>query len=205
MIVRPAVADDLPRINEIYNEAVRESVFAFDTEERTADECRDWFTAHRSPYSVLVGVVQNDVAGWASLSPWARHGAYAATAEHSLFVDHRYRRQGIGKALLHRVVAEAQHGGFHVLVGRITDGNEISRRLHHTFGFEDVGKMREVGYKLERRLDVWIVLKILVCVAVTAGIEPTAQHHPPQQHQRACTRALAAGEPLKIRESWLKR
>jgi phosphinothricin acetyltransferase len=109
----------------------------------------------------LVAAGDDDVAGWASLSPWAPHGAYAATAEHSVFVDRDYRGRGIGKALLGGIVAEAQTGGFHVLVGRITDGDEVSRRLHTALGFEDVGLMREVGYKQGRRLDVWIVQRIL--------------------------------------------
>jgi L-amino acid N-acyltransferase YncA len=56
-------------------------------------------------------------------------------------------------------VADAEAAGFHVLVGRITVGNTVSRRLHEALGFQDIGTMLEVGYKFGRWLDVWLVQK----------------------------------------------
>ena len=159
MIIRPARETDLQQINDIYNESVRTSIFAFDTQEKTLEERRAWFAAHEPPCSVLVGELEDGIAGWGSIGLWAPHGAYAATAEHSVFVSERHRGRGIGKALLAALVAEAEAAGFHVLVGRITVGNTVSRRLHEAFGFENVGTMREVGFKFGRLLDVWLMQK----------------------------------------------
>jgi L-amino acid N-acyltransferase YncA len=161
MFIRAALETDLTAINEIYNESVRTSVFAFDTEETTHEQRLAWFTAHTSPYSVLVAQVGDETAGWASISPWAAHGAYAATAEHSIFVADRHRGHGVGRALLSAVVANAEGAGFHVLVGRITTGNTVSHQLHQRFGFHEIGTMREVGCKFGGLLDVWLVQKIL--------------------------------------------
>ena len=169
MMIRAATEGDLPAINEIYNESVRASVFAFDTREKTLAERRAWFGAHRSPYAVLVAQIDGGIAGWASLSPWAPHGAYAATAEHSIFVGDAHRRGGIGKALLEAIVREADAAGFHALIGRITAGNAVSRKLHESLGFEDIGTMREVGYKCGLLLDVWLVQKIFPLNDPAAG------------------------------------
>lgn len=159
--IRPARETDLADINEIYNDTVRSSVFAFDTHAKTAEARRDWFAAHAAPYSVVVAEVDGVVAGWASISPWAPHDAYAATAEHSIFVHPRHRGAGIGKALLAAVLDEAKRAGFHVLVGRITAGNAASQVLHERCGFEQIGTMREVGRKFGRWLDVHLVQRIL--------------------------------------------
>jgi L-amino acid N-acyltransferase YncA len=93
------------------------------------------------------------------VEPLAAHGAYAATAEHSVFVSEKHRGRGIGRALLTAIVAEAEAAGFHVLVGRITVGNTVSRGLHQALGFEEIGTMREVGYKFGSLLDVWLMQK----------------------------------------------
>jgi L-amino acid N-acyltransferase YncA len=124
--IRQARETDLAELNEIYNETVRNSVFAFDVHQKTAEERRTWFAAHVPPYAVFVAEVNGTVAAWASISPWAPHGAYAATGEHSLFVGARHRGAGVGKALLAVVIEEAERTGFHVLIGRITAGNAIS-------------------------------------------------------------------------------
>ena len=159
--IRQARETDLAELNEIYNETVRNSVFAFDVHQKTAEERRTWFAAHVPPYAVFVAEVNGTVAGWASISPWAPHGAYAATGEHSLFVGARHRGAGVGKALLAVVIEEAERTGFHVLIGRITAGNAVSHALHRAFGFEVIGTIREVGWKFGRWLDVCLVQRIL--------------------------------------------
>jgi phosphinothricin acetyltransferase len=159
--IRRARETDLAEINEIYNESVRSSVFAFDVHQRTDEARRAWFATHVPPYAVFVAEVDGTVAGWASISPWAPHDAYTTTGEHSLFVGARYRGAGIGKALLGVVIEEAERAGFHVLIGRITAGNVVSHALHRGFGFEEIGTMREVGWKFGRWLDVCLVQRIL--------------------------------------------
>ncbi len=60
-----------------------------------------WLTGRdRARHPVLVADDDGVVAGWAALSPWSTRGAYARTAEASVYVDEGHRREGIGRLLL---------------------------------------------------------------------------------------------------------
>ena len=58
------------------------------------------------------------------------------------------------------IVKKGKKVGLHVILSRITEGNEKSVYLHKTFGFENVGIMKEVGFKFGKRLDVYLMEKI---------------------------------------------
>ena len=158
--VRPAIPDDLPAITEIYNEAVLTTTATFDTETTTVAERQTWFKAHDSCYPVLVAEENDLVYGWASLSRWSPKIGYAGTVEVSLYVGSSFRGQGIGKKLMAAILAEGGSSGHHTVLARIVEGNAISIGLHEAFGFELVGVIREVGYKFDRWLDVWLMQKI---------------------------------------------
>jgi len=54
--------------------------------------------------------------------------------------------------LLHHAKAK----GFHTVIGRISDGNPASNRLHESVGFKYVGLLKQVGFKFDRFIDVHI-------------------------------------------------
>lgn len=157
MEVRYAHEVDLPTILDIFNREIVDGVNAFDTERIEGAAQQAWFDRHRDPrFPLLVAEEKGVVTGWASLSPWARHGAYARTAELSVFIHTQHRGRGIGRSLLHRLISEARARGHHVLVARVEASNQTSRRLHLSRGFSEVGVMREVGWKHGRYLDTVI-------------------------------------------------
>jgi phosphinothricin acetyltransferase len=158
--IRPATENDLPAINDIYNEAVLTTTATFDTQPRTLAVQREWLTAHNDLYPVLVADVEQAVVGWASLSRWSPKPGYAPTAEVSLYVSSIYRGNGFGKTLMAEILVAGEQSGFHTVLARIVEGNEASIRLHHSFGFELVGVIREVGQKFGRWLDVYLMQKI---------------------------------------------
>ena len=159
-IIKRAVLDDLPAITEIYNEAVLTTTATFDTETKTVAERQTWFAAHDSDCPVLLAKENDTVMGWASLSRWSPKIGYASTVEVSLYVDSSYRGKGIGKQLMASILAEGEKSGHHTVLARIVEGNAVSIGLHEAFGFELVGVIREVGYKFDRWLDVWLMQKI---------------------------------------------
>jgi L-amino acid N-acyltransferase YncA len=159
--IREATPEDLPGITRIYNDAVLTTVASFDTTPKTDEEQRAWFAHHGPRHPVLVAADGNEVLGWASLSAWNERGAYADTAEASLYVDEAHRGKGIGRALAEAVIAAGRKAGLHTLVSRIAEGNEVSIRLNEAFGFTPVGVMHEVGWKFGKRLDVYLMEKLL--------------------------------------------
>jgi L-amino acid N-acyltransferase len=75
-------------------------------------------------------------------------------------VDARHRGKRIGRALLRRLLDEADRTGFHVLLARIAGGNVVSLHLHESCGFRPVGVMHEVGRKFGRRIDVHLLERL---------------------------------------------
>ncbi len=161
LTIRPAVLADLDGITEIYNNAILETVATFDTEPKTRREQEAWFAEHGAREPVLVAEEDDIIVGWASLSQWSDRCAYMDTAKSSLYVRKECRGRGIGKKLGQAIVDAGKLAGLHTLIARVAEGNEVSIHLFESTGFEPIGVMKEVGLKFGRRLDVYLLQKIL--------------------------------------------
>jgi L-amino acid N-acyltransferase YncA len=109
---------------------------------------------------VIVAVTDKKITGWASLSRWSDRCAYDSTAELSVYVDAEERGKGIGRLLMSSIVEEGRRAGLHTLISRISEGNEISVKMHEQMGFTHIGVMKEVGKKFGKLLDVLMMQKI---------------------------------------------
>ena len=159
--IRTAEPGDLEAITEIYNEAILTTTATFDVEPKTPAERQDWFRKHGGRYPVLVGRVDGQIVGWASLSRFSERAAYDETAETSFYVKSSFRGRGIGRALKAAIIAEARRNGFHTLLARVAEGSDASRHLNQSFGFVEVGTLKQVGRKFGRRLDVHLMQLML--------------------------------------------
>lgn len=158
--IRPALLTDLPAITEIYNDAVLHTTATFDTEIKTLDNRTQWFHLHDNMHPILIAEINNEVAGWASLSKWSERPAYDTTAEESVYISKEYRNKGTGKMLLQSIVEAGRQTGKMNLIARITTDNESSIYIHRWCGFEEVGVLKKVGIKFGRLLDVLIMQKV---------------------------------------------
>lgn len=157
MAIRPAREQDLPAVTAIYNEAVEHSTGTFDTEPKTLAQMAEWFAGHGDGHPVLVAERDGKIAGWASLSAWSGRCAYARSAEVSVYVDKAARGGGLGGELLDALLRAGRAAGAKQALARITQDNEASLRLHARRGFVEVGRLRRVGEKFGRVLDVHIL------------------------------------------------
>jgi L-amino acid N-acyltransferase YncA len=158
--IRRAVPEDIPGITEIYNDAILKTVATFDTETKTIEDRRVWLEHHGTRYPVLVASENGFIVGWASLSPWSDRCAYDGTTEDSVYVGESARGRGIGKKLLETLLEAGQKAGFHTVIARIAETNDVSLRLHEKAGFRHIGVMEEVGVKFGLLLDVYLMQKI---------------------------------------------
>ncbi len=178
--IRPAVLSDLPALTAIYNDAVTTTTATLDLEPWTVEARKEWFLAHnKGRYPLLAaelvaklresgpaGVEEPDafsgpdvpaIAGYASLSPLFPMAAYAASVELSIYIDRTCQRRGIGRQLMDAILEMARRDErIHMVVSKITAGNEASVRLHKAYGFQKTGVLREIAWKDGRRLDVEI-------------------------------------------------
>jgi phosphinothricin acetyltransferase len=160
--IRLATAADAAPIAEIYNREVTRSTSTFDIVPRTIAQQQAWLAARSGAFAAIVAVDEaRRVLGFASLSPYKERAAYTTTVEDSVYVHADHTGQGIGKALLARLVQVARESGFHSMIGRIEASGEASRALHASCGFELVGIEREVGRKFNRWLSIAVMQLML--------------------------------------------
>lgn len=160
--IRPAVYDDLPSVLEIYNDAVLHTTATYDYEPRTLDERVAWFgELTKLRYPIFVAVSSGRIVGWSALNRYRDRLGYQFTAENSVYVASDRRGLGIGRRLMPPLISGARARGLHAILAGIDAENEASIRLHAAFGFQQVARFKEVGYKFGRWLDV-IYMELLV-------------------------------------------
>ena len=163
VVIRPATRADLPGILAIYNDAVLHTTATYDYEPRTLEQREAWFADHqRDDYAVFVAAdAAGRVLGWSSLNPYHSRPGYRFTADNSIYVAADQRGRGLGRRLLAPLIDAARARGLHAIIAVIDAENETSIRLHAAFGFEPVGRFKEVGFKFGRWLDVLYMERLI--------------------------------------------
>jgi L-amino acid N-acyltransferase YncA len=161
--IRPAALDDLPAITRIYADAVRHGTASFELEPPDEAEMRRRMAALLDggfPY--LVYEADGIVRGYAYAGAYRPRRAYRFSVEDSIYVDAAAQRRGIGRALLDRLVREAEARGFRQMIAVIGDSaQEPSIALHRAAGFHHVGTLEAVGFKFGRWLDTVLMQRAL--------------------------------------------
>jgi len=143
MKISLAKKEDLPVINEIYNQAVRQQFCTAHLESVEMKERELWFLAHDpNHFPVFVTFDQKGVVGWVSLGPYREdRQALAHVAEVSYYVEEKARGMGVGSNLLDHALNVAPSFGFSVLIAILLDKNPASIALLIKYGFEEWGRM----------------------------------------------------------------
>jgi len=155
MIIREAKESDILRILEIFNHALINSTSVYAYEPATLDDQLSWFR-HKidDAYPVYVGEENGEVIGYCTYGPFRTRPAYKYTVEHSVYVDHRFRNKGYGKALLEKIIDSADQAGYQTMVAGIDSQNTVSIALHLACGFTYSGTIHKAGYKFGKWLDL---------------------------------------------------
>ncbi|RYP88072.1 metalloregulator ArsR/SmtB family transcription factor [Nocardioides guangzhouensis] len=129
--VRAATRPDLPAVLDIYDQGLATRNATFETELPTAEELwARWIPGH-----AWVAELDGEVAGWAAVTPVSSRSCYAGVGETSVYVAESARGRGIGTALLHTQVTEADVGGLWTLQTSVFPENRASLALHHSAGY----------------------------------------------------------------------
>ena len=143
MQIRMATEGDLPSINNIYNQAVKQQFCTAHLHPVDMESRRKWFLHHDPDrYPVYVIHENEKVAGWVSLGPYrSDRQALAHVGEVSYYVDQACRGQGAGSQLLDHAIGVAPQFGLAILVAILLDKNPASIGLLEKFGFSKWGTM----------------------------------------------------------------
>jgi L-amino acid N-acyltransferase YncA len=153
--IRTAAPRDLAAITRIYDHAVRHGTASFEIEPPDeAEMARRQQALLAGGFPYLVAEHNGTIAGYAYAGPYRARPAYRWSVEDSIYLDPQMQGRGIGRALLERLIVEAQARKFRQMIAVIGDSaNAPSVELHRALGFRMVGTFDNVGFKFGRWLD----------------------------------------------------
>jgi phosphinothricin acetyltransferase len=132
---------DWPVVRSIYLEGIATGHATFETE---APSWQDWDDSH-CHFGRLVARERDQIVGWAALSPVSRRKVYSGVAEVSVYVKGDSRGQGVGRALLEKLICESEQNGIWTLQASVFPENAATIGLHRACGFREVGRRERIG------------------------------------------------------------
>ena len=132
---------DWEAIRLIYEEGIATGNATF---QHSAPNWEEWNNSHL-PHSRIVAKEDNNVLGWAALTPVSGRCVYAGVAEVSVYVSDKARGKGLGKQLLQKLIEESEANGIWTLQAGIFPENTGSIKLHLELGFREVGRREKIG------------------------------------------------------------
>ncbi len=161
MQIRLATADDAEEIATIWNLIIRESVFTFNSVEKTADEIARMMEEKRAAGHPVLVAGQEEVAGFATYGQFRAGAGYVHTMEHTIHLLPEARGGGTGRALMARLEAEAKRRRVKSLIAGISGENSGAVAFHRALGYSEIARLPQVGRKFGRWFDLVLMQKIL--------------------------------------------
>ena len=162
-IIRPSQAADIPAITAIYAHHVLFGTGTFEIDPPSQSDMtsrRADVLAKGLPY--LVAVDGDKVLGFAYCNWFKPRPAYRFSAEDSIYLAPDAQAQGLGRALLTELAAQAEKVGVRKLIAVIGDSaNTGSIAVHRSVGFSHVGVLKSCGWKFDQWRDVVMMDKAL--------------------------------------------
>lgn len=147
LIIDNLTVDDWEQVRAIYLEGIESGQATFETTAPTWEQ----FDASHLRECRLAARAQNEIIGWAVLSPVSRRKAYEGVAEVSVYVAKSHRGRGAGKTLLENIIIISERCGIWTLQGATFPENAASLRLQERCGFRVVGRRERIA----RRHGIW--------------------------------------------------
>ncbi len=156
MEIRPATDADIADIQAIYAHHVLNGTGTFEEEPPSVEEMTGRFQKVICQHCVwLVASDATGVLGYGYYTPFRDRSAYRYTVEDSIYVREDVRGQGVGKALVAKLIELATAQGLRQMIAVIGDSENVgSIGVHASLGFHMIGTMKSAGIKFGRWLDV---------------------------------------------------
>jgi L-amino acid N-acyltransferase YncA len=141
MKIRKLLVADWEQVRLIYEKGINTGNATFQT---TTPSWEDWNQSHLDSCRI-VSEDDNDLTGWAALTPVSSRCVYAGVAEVSVYVDPAHSGKGIGLALLNELVKQSEAESIWTLQAGIFPENIASLKIHEKAGFRLLGIREKIG------------------------------------------------------------
>lgn len=139
--LRQMIPDDWEYVARIYLEGIQTGNATFQLDKPTYEE---WDFAHLKQCRI-VAIANNQIVGWAALTPVSGRCVYAGVAEVSIYVSDNHRGHKVGATLLSKLILESEIEKLWTLQAGIFPENIPSIKLHERLGFRKVGYREKIG------------------------------------------------------------
>lgn len=145
-LFRFAKFEDLPRIVDIYNNTIPSHMVTADLVAVSVESRLEWFKQHTpEKYPLWVIEINEEIAGWISLSPFKERAAYDKTVEISIYIDESFRGQGLGHKSLSFLEEQITNYPFETVIALVFGHNLASQSLFTRNGFVLWGHLPNVA------------------------------------------------------------
>jgi len=146
--IRLATPRDGEALLNIYKWYIENTAITFETEVPSVEAFGQRIENTLSRFPWLVCEIDGVVAGYAYASKHRERAAYQWSADLSIYVNEKYHRRYIAKALYKVLEETLRLQGYYTVWAGVTTPNPKSEAFHTAYGFETVGVFENVGYKL---------------------------------------------------------
>ncbi len=154
--IRAFKDNDAPRLLEIFNYFVRNSFAAYGDKD-AGPEVLEKFKNMKIVFLVLE--VEEEAVGFGLVQKYRPHDTMRHTGMLTYFVLPEYTGKGLGSRLFNRLLEGARAKGVTNFVAHISSLNEQSLRFHKKQGFQECGRLKNMGIKFNRPFDIiWVQL-----------------------------------------------
>lgn len=155
LTIRPATADDAAAVCDIYNHYIRHTVVTFEEEVlETSEIARRMTEVADAGLPWLVAETEAGVIGYAYAGKWRGRCSYRFSVETSIYLRQGCEGQGTGSRLYTGLLEKLCALNLHCAIGGMAEPNAGCQALHEKFGFQKVAHFQEVGWKMDRWIDV---------------------------------------------------
>lgn len=140
-MIREMQQKDSFRVLEIYGMGLETRNSTFET---NAPSWEDWDLRHH-PHSRFVFEEEGMVLGWIALSPVSSREVYKGVAEVSIYIDPEFHGRNIGTRLMDHMITSSEKNGIWTLFSSVFPENKATLKLHHKFGFREVGRREKIA------------------------------------------------------------
>lgn len=155
LIIRPRTDADMAAITEIYTHHVLNGVSSW---ELSPPDCAEMTArAHAletAGYPYFVAEFGGEIVGYTYAGAYRPRPAYRFTVENTIYISHSLRRGGIGTALMGKLIETCTDMGFRQMIGIVGDSQNLqSIDFHKKLGFQQMGVVKNIGFKFGRWMD----------------------------------------------------
>ena len=153
-MIRDVQDSDVDSIARIYNYYIENTVVSFEEDSVSPSEMQARIQDVTDEFLWLVFEEDDAILGYAYAGKWHSRCAYRNTVESSVYLDRTAVGKGIGTRLYSELLRRLRELQIHSVIGGIALPNAESIALHEKFGFKKAAHYKEVGWKMDRWIDV---------------------------------------------------